>query len=550
MSKKSSQPKKTVRQPVERYSLKNTLANTYLFVMFTLFPLFINLTVGSSFPYISFAYGYTAIRHQKYFLFMAMTAAVLISEIMLLLTKTSEERRVTNPGLRHLTKTLSFTDWAALAFALSCAISTVFSPYLETALTGESSLGGRNNGLLLMLAYTALYFMLSRCYRYKEYVFLAMAFVNIFIYLLAVLNGFYLDPLGMLEAFRNTQSRVFNDFMTTIGNKNMFSSYLCITIPVMITMFVNSTVNWHKAAYLLSASVGAMAVVVCDSDSAVLGLGAFAAVFFVLYLRRLDKLRRFLLALTIMLLSVKLLRWFSFLGGDNYKELTAIPGKIMLSGKSFLLIAVLAALTVLAYVLSLRFPKLTLPKAVPIVMASLFGAAVLAGAGVIVYFSAFNTETELGSWERLLRYSDAWGTHRGFMWNRSLEAFGGYNFFQKLFGTGPDTFCYTFSPYFGELYERFGDGSTDAAHNEYINYLMNIGIVGLLSYLAFTGSALVRGIRAAKHDPTALVFASAVVAYLAQAVVNISVPIAAPLFIIFVSLCEAAARQSRKETSI
>ena len=119
MSKKTSQPKKTVRQPEERYSLKNTLANAYLFVMFTLFPLFVNLTVGSSFPYISFAYGYTAIRHQKYFLFMAMTAAVLISEIMLLLTKTSEERRVTNPGLRHLTKTLSFTDWAALAFALA-----------------------------------------------------------------------------------------------------------------------------------------------------------------------------------------------------------------------------------------------------------------------------------------------------------------------------------------------------------------------------------------------------------------------------------------------
>ena len=130
------------------------------------------------------------------------------------------------------------------------------------------------------------------------------------------------------------------------------------------------------------------------------------------------------------------------------------------------------------------------------------------------------------------------------MWNKSLEAFGGFNVFNKLFGTGPETLFYTFSPYFGELAERFGDGSTDAAHNEYINYLLNIGIFGLLSYLTFVGSALAGAFRAAKKNPIALVFASAVVAYLAQAVVNIALPIATPLFIVFVSLCETAKRQT------
>ena len=550
MSKKSPHPKKSIPQPKERYTLKNTLANAYLFVMFTLFPLFINLTVEKSFPFITFANGYRAIRHQKYYFFMIITAAALIVQIMLLLTKTAAERKAANPEKRRLTNLLSFTDWAVLAFVLSCAVSTVFSPYLEMALTGESAFGGRNNGLLLMLTYAAIYFMLTRCYRYREYVFLAMAIVNGLICLLAVLNGFYHDPLGMLEPFRTGTTeadiRVYENFMTTIGNKNMFSSHLCVTLPVLITLFVHTKKWWCKAVYLASAAVGAMAVIVCDSDSVVLGLGAFVAVYLVVYVRRLDRLRQFLLALTVMLLSVKLLRWFSYLGGDRYKDLTALPCKLMFSNKTFLLIGALAVLTAALYAVSLRFPKRVLPKAVPVVLASLMGAAVLAGVGVIVYFTAFDTKTDLGSWERLLRYGDAWGTHRGFMWNRSLEAFKDYNFFQKLFGTGPETFYYTFSPYFGELYERFGDGSTDAAHNEYINYLMNIGIVGLLSYLAFTGSALVRGFRAAKHNPIALVFASAVVAYMAQAVVNISVPIAAPLCIIFVSLCEATARQTPK----
>ena len=40
--------------------------------------------------------------------------------------------------------------------------------------------------------------------------------------------------------------------------------------------------------------------------------------------------------------------------------------------------------------------------------------------------------------------------------------------------------------------------------------------------------------------------AAAVIGYAVQAVVNIAVPISTPLFIIFVSLCDAMARQKNK----
>ncbi len=64
----------------------------------------------------------------------------------------------------------------------------------------------------------------------------------------------------------------------------------------------------------------------------------------------------------------------------------------------------------------------------------------------------------------------------------------------------------------------------------------------MAAYLTFAGSALVRAFKAAKREPLTLVFASAVVAYMAQAVVNIALPIATPLFFIFVALCEAGAQ--------
>lgn len=550
---KSKKNKNKITKPIsERYTLKNVIANVYLTVMFTVFPLFVNLSFNTTFPFISFERGYISIRHQKYYFFLIITAVAIIAELMLVMTKSTSEQKENNPKLQSVLSKMTFTDWAVLAFVLSCAISTAFSPYIELAFFGEITIDdythGRDNGLLLMLFYAAVYFFLTRCWKYKEYVFAALASVSGVVCLLAVLNGFNIDPLGMFELFKNDET-IFLNFMTTIGNKNMFASHLCVTLPVIIVLFVQTETLWRRAVYLCATVLGGMAVVVCDSDSVVLGIGVFVAVFTVVYSRYPKKLSLFLLILSVMLLSMKLLGIFSALGGDNYKELSAIPFKLMKSNLTYIAAAILLVLSAAAFFIGQKRSDKPLPVAVPIAVGSLFGLAALAGLGTIVYFTVFDTETDLGELERTLRFSDAWGTHRGFMWNKSFEAFGNYNLFEKLFGRGPESFYYTFSPYFGELYERFGDSSTDAAHNEYINYLMNIGIIGLCSYLAFTGSALVRAFKSARRNPICLISASAVVAYMAQATVNIALPIATPLFIIFVSLCEASASASAEPTA-
>ena len=131
------------------------------------------------------------------------------------------------------------------------------------------------------------------------------------------------------------------------------------------------------------------------------------------------------------------------------------------------------------------------------------------------------------------------------MWIRSLWIFGDASFLEKLFGTGPDTFYFAFSPYFSGLI-KYGDSSTNAAHNEYLNYLITIGIAGLASYIAVVGGAVTKAVKTARKNPVAIVFASAVICYSVQAVVNISQPITTPLFIIFIALCEAVGRQKEQ----
>ena len=450
----SKNKQKKIKPLYERYTLINVICNYYLVVVFTVFPLFVNLTFTESFPFISFRNGFALIRHQKYYFFLVITALAVIAEVMLLITKSSNDARKPDPSARTLLNMMSFTDWAVIAFVLTCAISTAFSQYIDMAVTGEinvfNNTHGRNNGLILMLFYAAVYFLITRCFRFKEYVFIAMAAVSGVIYILAVLNGFYIDPLGILESFRvSTDSgdqRFYNEFMTTIGNKNMFSSVICVTLPVIVSMFVYTEKFWRKAVYLSVTVLGSMAAVICDSDSVVLGLGAFVMVFTVVYSRNPIKLRKFLLALTVMLSSVKLLLLISIAGGEHYKELGAIPYKIMMSSLTNYAIAALAVITAALYFVTLKTKINRFHLAVPIALGTLFGLAVLAGIGTIIYFTLIDTTSDLGEKERVLRYSDAWGTHRGFMWNKSLEAYKGFSVFKKLFGTGPETLYYTFSP--------------------------------------------------------------------------------------------------------
>lgn len=532
----------------QRYTLYNSLANYFVLVMFVLFPLFVNLTFDGSFPFLHFDRGYYGIRHQKYYLFLILAAVTVIGEVCLLLTegieKTKNKYDLTSRD--KILKKFSFTDWSMLALVLTCAISTIFSAYKEMAFFGEIYVGsathGRNNGLLLMLVYCAVYFIVSRAFRFREHIFVALAVTSAVVCFIAVLNCFYIDPLNMFDLFKNDET-VSRDFLTTIGNKNMFSTYICVTLPVSLTMSVHAQKLATRVVCLVSVAFGTAAAVVCDSDSAVLGLAAFFAVFLVVYSKHISQLKRFFLGVTVVLLSLKLMYFIMTLTGAEHKPLEAFPFKLTQSGATFVVLGAAVVITAALYLLDYKKPGLRVPKAVPVVIAALFIAGVAALLGLVIYFSCFDTEKDLGSFNRLLRFNEAWGTHRGIMWIDSMKIFGDASFFEKLFGSGPESFYFKFEPYFKDLYQ-YGDGSTDAAHNEYIQYLINIGIVGLCSYLAFTGGALKRAFKAAKLNPLALVFASAVVAYMAQAVVNIALPIGTPLFIIFIALCENAARQA------
>lgn len=521
-------------KPKEKYTVKQALVNYYLLVMFTLFPLF-------------FTDAYFNIRHDKYYFFLIATGLVIVAEFLLVMSanvdKKPEEQRLEKPKTKPFYKTLSFMDMAFIAFLGINVISTLLSQSPYDALLGTQ---GRNNGLLLMAFYTAAYFLITRCFKYFEYIFVALAFGSILVYLLAVLNSFYIDPLGMFSQL--TDKRTITDFSSTIGNKNLLSSYICIALPVTTALSVITEKNIYRAVYLAANALGFMSLMTADSDSGILGMGVFMVVYFVWFLRKITRLKRFFLSASVMLLAAKVLRLFSLLMNDNNKGFDRFQEIFVFSNVGWVLFAVCAVITALLYLLDYKKSGIVLPKAVPIAVGIFFGVCAAAVIGVVIYFSCIDTKTHLGDLSKIIRFNDKWGTHRGFMWIRSIWIFGDASFIEKLFGVGPDMFYTAFQPYFSEL-SKYGDGSTNAAHNEYINYLITIGITGLASYLAIVGGTIANAVKYAEKNPMTIVAVSAVICYAVQSVVNLYQPITTPLFFIFIAICEAFVRSTKSKES-
>lgn len=263
----SAKHKNPPAKPKEKYSVQQALTNYYLLIMFTLFPLF-------------FTDAYFNIRHDKYYFFIILTGILVIAEFLIIMTasvdKPPEDSKLEKPKPKHLYEELSFMDWAFIVFLGINVISTLLSANPLDALLGTH---GRNNGLVLMAFYTAAYFMITRCFKYFEYIFVALAFGSMIVYALAVLNSFYIDPLGMFTLL--TDQQTITDFTSTIGNKNLLSSYICIAMPIMIAMSVITEKTLLRAIYLVATGFGFAALMTADSDSGILGMAVFMIIYLV-----------------------------------------------------------------------------------------------------------------------------------------------------------------------------------------------------------------------------------------------------------------------------
>lgn len=511
------------------YNMRNAIVNYYLLVMFTFFEMILTAQ-------------YARARTDKFIAFIILTGALAIAVLAISLVYKYDKG--IKPEDRVIEQkpifSLSVTDIGFVSFFLCAVITTVLSDYkLESLIGGQHS---RDNGLLLIFLYLIMYFIVSRFYYYKKYVLYGFLVFGSIISLLAILHFHYIDPLGLLNGYDES---VVNDFGTTIGNKNTIASYMCVFLPFSVMMFVVQNDTVSKVLSAVAIAFAYTGLLVAGSNSGYIGL--FVMLFFMLLIciRKISLFKNLMFALTIMFSSGLALRLLSLVLKKNkgYEQI----GKFLIYSKYiFFVIGFFALMTIALYFLEKKntvvekWPKNTLT-----VLVLLIGVAIVSVCSYLfIKYTFIDTKTDIGALSQIFRFDDRWGTHRGFMWINGVKDFINSDLRIILFGNGCDTFYYFFEPHFVELSARFNNSSTNTIHSEYLNYLVTQGIFGLVSYLTIIFAVVIRAFKSSKDNLLALVFIFPVVAYCAQAVVNIYQPITTPFLIIFIALSECIARKS------
>lgn len=476
-----------------------------------------------------FTHFYFNILETKYQFYCGCVIAAILAMTGYGLASGQIETYIKNNNIKEVMKKLGITDWAIIGFWLCNVISWILCDWRWEAFWGTS---GRFNGVFLITLYLVIYFLITRFFGFKRWYLDAMLAVGICVSLFGITDYFQMDILNFKERMVEDQKAIYT---STLGNINTYTVYVGIMASVSLILFATEDKLKRSLWYFGNFVISGFALIMGTSDNAYLSLAALFG-FAPLYLFKTFKgLKRYLISVATFITIIQCIDWINALFGNVVLGIDSAFSLISeFSGLPVIMIASWLFAGIVLYLANNK--KVTFEQEINLgKWLCRLWCIVIIGVVVAVAYVLFdaNIAGNADKYKALSSYlvfNDEWGTRRGFIWIRAFDVFfNKFTLLQKLFGYGPDTFGLVITYFFGS--EKIGDTRIlyDSAHNEYIHYLITVGIAGLFTYIMFLGSGIVRLVKKMKNKPEVAAVMFAVLAYAVQAVVNINIPIATPI---------------------
>lgn len=437
---------------------------------------------------------------------------------------------------------LTKTDICFIALILIMTLSTLLAEHQYEAFWGNL---GRWNGLVLWLMFFIAYGLVTRFYHFRRW--------HLYIYLIAAclpeiwgMTDFFL--LDLLHFHDNTESQYIYTFVSSVGNINTYTNMVAMHLGVAAALYVLAKSKWETMLCYIVLVISSFAIVMGVSDNALLAAGAiFAFLPFVAWVSRRNICRYFIALstfVTSVVMTAKITTQHATMAIADGGSVFITLGKTKAFAALTIALWVFTALVFMAYKIQKSENE---ERTIHIARRSWLILFVVALGGVVAVLVDANSGQHPDIWEsykNILIFSDTWGTGRGLNWRLAWEYFTkDAGILKKLIGYGPDTYYIITMDRFKDIMLKAGYGSFDAAHNEYIDYITTIGILGTLAYLGI----LVTGLRQMFEKPKnrfAIACGFAVLAYAVQAVVNIAIPITTPILMILLYVGISTVKES------
>lgn len=487
-----------------KYKLNNYISTIYILFLFTLFPLILHNKLFD-------------VTNTKQTVFVVITSVFALLCLLFYITNINNSKIPLNA-----------TDIFIIAFTLINIISYILSDYKSISFHGTD---GRSIGLLLNVFMVIMYFIITRNSPIFRYIPIFVSIGSSLVSLIGILN---FGGIDVFNVYKNMVSYHVNWFISTLGHCNIYSSFFSITLPVLLTVYIKSDDKKEQIYCFVGSLMSFMGLITGNSDSGYLTIIAIS-VFLFLTSKKYEHFQK----LSIYFIAVFFL---SKITGIIYtsincsRHLDSITQALLFNNNLYYIIPVLLIFTLLCY--SYKNKSGISFKLYKRITLSVIAVAVITAVIYILFnksdFAFFN-------------FNDYWGNNRGFIWKRGALLFKEhYSVVKKLFGCGPDCLRPYIDMYFSSEIISGGFEFYDNVHNEFLQYLLTLGIFGLTAYLGIIVCSVRHYIKTYTSDIYATSFFAAFMCYIIQSVVNINQAVTTPLYFVMIALLNTRTNKSTK----
>lgn len=431
-------------------------------------------------------------------------------------------------------RTLNIVDWMMILFLMSAVMSTFQSEYFYESFWGNE---GRYCGLFLIILYAISFFIISKCLVLKRWhldIFLAAGMIACII---GILQYFNFDVIGFKKDIAEVD---FDAFASTFGNINTYTSYVALVSGIGTVLFCIEKERSRQVWYLICVVVSIFALITGISDNAYLALFALMGLLPLYLFGQPGGIKKYILILSILLTEFQVIDWMTNKLSAHVIGINGLFNVIVEYAGLGYIVALLWGICIVLYLSDVVGREKKGAEISRYIARRVWLVFLIIVVGCLTFalydVNFLGNSDRYGGLSGYLLMNDTWGTNRGYIWKLVARIYDNFPLMHKLFGYGPDTFgIITVSSYLEEMIAQSGQ-KFDSAHNEYLQYLITIGGVGLLTYVGFLITSLIRMIRLAKQNKLIMAIVFAVICYGAQALVNISVPIVNPIMMTLIMM--------------
>ena len=388
-----------------------------------------------------------------------------------------------------------------LIISLWSLFSSFMSISPELSLTGSR---GWKVGSIMTVVLILTTIIVSGNLQFHSYMLLPIMAVNIFINALAVIQSAGINVFGLQNGLIKEQYYV---YMTTIGNSNSYSGYLCLLLPLFWGAFLSCKERATELLYGLFAAVGFMGLIMAESDSSYAGIGICLLFMLLFVFGSDDHAEQYLKRSSVLLVlyggCLLFVRYFPLFEAKR-AEFAGLSWKMLCSPVPEIMISC----GILLYLLAGRLIQSKKERYLLIALEAL----------IIVTICGFAVSL-------VMNFNDGWGNGRGEIWRISWEYFCKLPLRYKITGIGPEM---VFQAFIAHLAETGSNVVT--AHSDIMQVLLTQGIVGLALYFAFWGYLTALFFRKKLWKSSTAVFFFPLAAYWGQSLFCTVYPITAAVF--------------------